>query len=141
MRRIAIFAIAVAAFVSGCVPEAGENEETLGKVREALPFSLMERGRVGPTLFNVSQGGNVTVTVTRLHLNPRGCSRVKGADLILIRRGPPRVELPSRNLAPDGKTKVETWNNLPAGVYELAIDPIGEPTHCAWEGDVFVVST
>ncbi len=141
MRQTAIFGIAVAALVSGCVLDAGGNEEALGQVREALPFSLTERSHVGPTLFNVSHGGNVMVTITGLQLSPRGCSKVKAADLILIRRETPRVNLPSRKLVPDGKTKVETWNNLPAGVYELAIDPVGEPTHCRWEGDVFVVSS
>lgn len=141
MRQTAIFGIAVAALVSGCVLDAGGNEEALGDVQEALPFSLTVRGHVGPDKFTVSRGGNVMVTVTGLHLNPRGCSKVKEADLILIRRGTPPINLPSRKLAPDGKTKTETWNNLPAGVYELAIDPIGEAEHCSWRGDIFVVAT
>jgi hypothetical protein len=138
LRKIgATFGI-VGALVSGCALDAGG--ERIDDAEQGLLFSLTQRGRVGPEKFHVTQGGWVEVSVTGLHLNPAGCSKVKAAKLIVVRRGPPREDLPFRMIALDGKHKFETWNNLPAGDYEVAIDPIGEVPSCRWEGDVFVAA-
>jgi hypothetical protein len=140
MLRISILGIVIAALVSGCALGAGESDEpATADVQEPLLFSLTDRGHVGPTSFQVHQGGNVSVTVTGFHLSPRGCSKVKAADLILTMRTPEVVQQPSRKIAPDGKTKVETWNNLKAGVYDLTLDPNSESENCHWEGDLFAV--
>jgi hypothetical protein len=141
MRQVMIFGAfgIIAALVSGCALEAGE--ERVDEAEQRLTFSLTERGHVGPDKFHVSQGGYVEVTVKGLHLSPAGCSKVKAARLILVRRGPPRVDLADRPIAPDGKTKFETWNALPEGIYELALDPVGQNPLCHWVGDVFEVST
>ncbi len=82
----------------------------------------------------------MTVTITGLHLSPRGCSKTT-ANLILIQRKSQPEELPPRDLIADGKKKVETWNALNAGDYELALETKSQNPHCLWVGDVFTEST
>lgn len=137
MKAIAILGM-VAISCSGCVVET--SEEQPAEVHEGLSFSLWQRGHIGPTKFHVSQGGNVMVMITGLHLSPGGCSKTK-ANLILILRKTPPVEFAPRDLTPDGKEKVETWNALSAGDYELALDTKSQNPECRWVGDVFTQST
>lgn len=142
MRRIVVLGI-VSVLLGGCAIGMGDDE-TVGEDREPLPFSIWQRTHVGATVIHVSQGGNVMATITGLHLSPRGCSKVKAANLILSKQGATAdlkpVDLPARQIAPDGKTRVETWNNLQAGNYVLSIDPIGQVPECRWEGDAFTES-
>jgi hypothetical protein len=142
MRRIAVLGV-VSLLLGGCAIGA-VDDEPVGEVPEALPFSIWQRTRVGATVIHVTQGGNVMATITGLHLRPRGCSKVKAAHLILSKLGATAdvkpVDLPAREIAPDGATKIETWNNLKAGNHALFIDPIGQVPECRWEGDVFTES-
>ncbi len=138
MRGIVVLGMVVAT-VSGCATSAGDND-TIDQIREPLRFSIWDRTRVGPTSFKIKQGGNVTVTIDGFHLQPAGCNARGIANLSLIRRSPMGAELPKRQVRADDKPKVETWNNLPAGVYEMAIEPNGQNPLCLWVGDVFVVT-
>jgi hypothetical protein len=138
MRAIAILGLA-AISCAGCGLETSDEEPA--EARENLTFSLWERGHIGPTKFHVSQGGNVTVTITGFHLHPIGCNKTGAANLILIERKTPPVELAPRSLVADGKTKVETWNALAGGDYELALDTRSQNPYCHWVGDVFTQST
>lgn len=142
MRRILVLGM-VGALLGGCAIGTGEDE-TVGEAREPLAFSIWQRTHVGATVIHVSQGGNVMATITGFHLSPRGCSKVKEANLILSKLGATAdvkpVDMSARQIAPDGKTKVETWNNLQAGSYVLSIDPIGQVPGCLWEGDAFTES-
>ena len=138
MRMTAMEGIAAVALI-GCTAEDG-REERVDEVNEPLAFSVTTRSKIGPDKVHVSQGGWIEVSIDGLHLQPPGCSKVSAGKVIPIRRGPPRVELPAREVKPDGKHKFETWNTLAAGDYELYLDPVGEFPLCHWEGDVFIAA-
>jgi hypothetical protein len=142
MRKTVVFGL-LSVLVAGCAV-GRSDDEPVGEAQEPLAFSIWQRTRVGATVNHVSQGGNVMVTITGLHLRPRGCSKVKAASLILSKLGATAdakpIDLPARAIAPDGKTKVETWNALQAGSYVVSIDPVGQVPECLWEGDVFTES-
>lgn len=142
MRRIAVLGL-VSVLLGACAIGPGEDETT-GEAREPLGFSVWQRTQIGAPKIHVSPGGNVMATITGFHLSPSGCSKVKAANLILSRLGATAdikpVDQPVRSIAPDGKTKVETWNNLQAGDYILSLDPIGQVRECLWVGDAFTES-
>jgi hypothetical protein len=137
MKFCATFGI-VGALVSGCALEAGD--ERIGEVEEHLPFSLTERGRIGPKTIHASQNGWVEVELKNFHLEPAGCSKVLSGLLVLVLHGSPNHDVRSIKVKPDGLPKLETFGSLAAGDYEVALDPIGEFPMCHWVGDVFLTS-
>jgi hypothetical protein len=140
MRLIGVFGAfaIVGALVSGCALDAGD--ERIGEVEERLPFSLTERGRIGPKTIHASQNGWVEVELKNFHLEPARCSRVPSGLLVLVLHGSPDRDLRSIKVKPDGLPKLETFGSLAAGDYEVALDPIGEFPMCRWVGDVFFTS-